>query len=53
MSIIWIHEDAITLDHPVICAAGDDAKALFAKGVDGVFTNYPKTLIKELNLPKN
>ena len=30
----------------------DNAKALFAIGVDGVFTNYPKTLLKELNLPK-
>lgn len=29
----------------------DAAKVLFAKGVDGVFTNYPGTLLRELGNP--
>ena len=30
----------------------DDAKALFVKGIDGVFTNYPRTLTEQLDLPQ-
>ncbi len=29
MRLIWIHEDAMTLDHPVVVAAGDEAKPIF------------------------
>jgi len=29
MSVIWIHEDAITLEHPVVQAAGSDARPIF------------------------
>ena len=29
MSIVWLHEDAITLDHPAVTAAGPDAQPVF------------------------
>jgi len=29
MSVVWVHEDAITLDHPVFKAAGSDASPVF------------------------
>lgn len=29
MTLIWVHEDAITLDHPVSQAAGPHAQAIF------------------------
>lgn len=29
MNLIWVHEDAITLDHPVFAAAGENAKPVF------------------------
>jgi len=29
MSIIWVHEDAITMDHPVFQSAGADARPVF------------------------
>lgn len=29
MNLVWVHEDAITLDHPVMEAAGDDANPIF------------------------
>lgn len=29
MSLIWVHEDAITLDHPAVSAAGHGARPVF------------------------
>lgn len=29
MSLVWVHEDAITLDHPVMTAAGQNAQPVF------------------------
>jgi len=29
VTLIWVHEDAITLDHPVSQAAGPHAQAIF------------------------
>jgi len=29
MSVIWVHEDAITLDHPIFQLAGPDAQPIF------------------------
>lgn len=29
MSVVWVHEDAITLDHPAVTAPGSDAKPVF------------------------
>lgn len=29
MSVVWVHEDAITLDHGVLSAAGQDAQPVF------------------------
>jgi hypothetical protein len=29
VSLIWVHEDAITLDHPIVNAAGVDARPVF------------------------
>ncbi len=29
MSVIWIHEDAITLDHPAVTMAGEGAEIIF------------------------
>ncbi len=34
MSLIWIHEDAITLDHPVMDAAGSHAEPIFIWDTD-------------------
>lgn len=34
MTLIWVHEDAITLDHPVTQAAGADAQAIFIWDTD-------------------
>ncbi len=34
MTLIWIHEDAITLDHPVVQAAGPTAKPVFVWDTD-------------------
>ena len=35
MSLIWVHEDAITLDHPVFAAAGPEARSRFYLGHGG------------------
>jgi hypothetical protein len=34
MTLIWVHEDAMTLDHPVMQAAGADAQAIFIWDTD-------------------
>lgn len=34
MTLIWVHEDAMTLDHPVVQAAGADARAIFIWDTD-------------------
>lgn len=34
MGLIWIHENAITLDHPAIDVAGDGAHAIFIWDTD-------------------
>lgn len=34
MTLIWVHEDAITLDHPVVAAAGESAQPVFIWDTD-------------------
>ncbi len=34
MNLIWVHEDAITLDHPVFSAAGPEASPIFIWDTD-------------------
>ena len=29
MSVVWVHEDAITLDHPAVATVGPDARPVF------------------------
>jgi len=34
VTLIWVHEDAMTLDHPVAQTAGEDAQAIFIWDTD-------------------